>query len=169
MWVLLTFVAALVLIYLEFFLPGGALGVLGTISLVASIVLGFVLYSPATGMLIMVGELCAGAVALAYGLKLFPHTRTGKRMILSTALGADEGYVGATAGLEELVGQGGTAETDLRPAGIARIDGKRIDAVADGHFVDRGTAVTVLQVEGNRVVVRPDQAALDAGGETTAS
>jgi len=53
-----------------------------------------------------------------------------------------------------LVGQTGEALTVLRPAGKARIDGRLYDVVSDGPYIDRGGAITVTQVSGNRIVVR---------------
>ena len=49
----------------------------------------------------------------------------------------------------------GTAVSPLRPAGIANIDGTRVDVVSDGSFLDPGTPIVVTEVEGNRIVVRP--------------
>jgi len=53
-----------------------------------------------------------------------------------------------------LVGAHGTAVTILRPAGKARIDGRIIDVVSDGPFIEAETPVIVVEVLKNRVVVR---------------
>ena len=53
----------------------------------------------------------------------------------------------------ELPGKTGHAITTLRPAGTAMIDGVRVDVVTDGEFLPADTKVTVLAVEGMRVVV----------------
>jgi membrane-bound serine protease (ClpP class) len=42
----------------------------------------------------------------------------------------------------------------LRPAGIADIDGARVDVVSDGSVIDAGAEIVVTQVDGNRIVVR---------------
>ena len=44
--------------------------------------------------------------------------------------------------------------TPLRPAGKALIEGKRVDVISEGGFIERGAQVQVIQVEGLRVVVR---------------
>jgi membrane-bound serine protease (ClpP class) len=54
----------------------------------------------------------------------------------------------------DLLGKSGRAVSTLRPAGIADIEGRRVDCVADGELLDAGTEVTVVRVDGNRVVVR---------------
>lgn len=53
-----------------------------------------------------------------------------------------------------LIGRTGVTLTILRPAGKAQIDGKFVDVVSDGPFIEQGTAIEVLEVNGNRVVVR---------------
>ena len=52
-----------------------------------------------------------------------------------------------------LLGRRGRALTSLRPSGTVEIDGRRVDVVADGEFLDAGSAVVVSGVEGGRVVV----------------
>lgn len=53
-----------------------------------------------------------------------------------------------------LLGATGVALSDLRPAGIAEIDGERIDVVTEGGYLDVGTRVVVTRDEGYRRVVR---------------
>jgi membrane-bound serine protease (ClpP class) len=48
--------------------------------------------------------------------------------------------------------------TPLRPAGIASLDGERVDVVAEGAFIEVGQAIDVIRVDGNRVVVRQSRA-----------
>jgi membrane-bound serine protease (ClpP class) len=51
------------------------------------------------------------------------------------------------------VGDKGIASTTLRPAGKVRIGTNNCDVITDGQFIDAGTEVTVIQVQGNRIVV----------------
>jgi membrane-bound serine protease (ClpP class) len=53
-----------------------------------------------------------------------------------------------------LLGVAGTAVTVLRPAGKARIDGRLMDVVSDGPFIEAGANVEVVQAFKNRIVVR---------------
>lgn len=48
----------------------------------------------------------------------------------------------------------GVALTPLRPAGTADLKGKRRTVVTEGEFIAKGTAITVIQVEGQRIVVK---------------
>ena len=53
------------------------------------------------------------------------------------------------------MGREGTTLSELRPAGIAEIEGKRLDVVTDGEFVAAQQQVKIVEARGNRIVVRP--------------
>jgi membrane-bound serine protease (ClpP class) len=55
-----------------------------------------------------------------------------------------------------LTGKTGSCLSDLRPAGIAEIDGVRLDVMTAGEYIESGTRITVVEVSGNRVVVAED-------------
>jgi membrane-bound serine protease (ClpP class) len=44
--------------------------------------------------------------------------------------------------------------TKLRPSGTAVINGKRVDVVTEGAFIEPGQSIKVVAIEGLRVVVR---------------
>jgi membrane-bound serine protease (ClpP class) len=52
------------------------------------------------------------------------------------------------------VGLVGVAETPLRPAGKVEFDDEFFDVVSEGDFVDTGEEVRIVEIQGNRVVVR---------------
>jgi membrane-bound serine protease (ClpP class) len=56
--------------------------------------------------------------------------------------------------LGEIMGRSGVTKSALRPAGVALIDGKRVDVVASSGFIENGKLITVVETSGNRVVVR---------------
>jgi len=94
----------------------------------------------------------AGAFALFGALPRLPF---GRRLVLDTGMAADLGYVSAPESERQWRGHTGVALSPLRPAGIADIDGTRLDVVSDGGFIDAGTSIEVTRVDGNRIVVRP--------------
>ncbi|MCH2210193.1 MAG: hypothetical protein MK110_02750 [Fuerstiella sp.] len=53
------------------------------------------------------------------------------------------------------VGNIGTAASTLRPAGKATFNDDYIDVVSEGAYIEHGTAIEVVHIAGNRVVVRP--------------
>lgn len=104
--------------------------------------------------------LCAGGtlviiIPLAFfGLWLAPRTKLGRMVILNTNVGSSDGFQAMPPDLVNLIGKSGQCVSPLRPAGIASIEGHRVDVVTRGEFVESDTEVEVISVEGRRVVVR---------------
>jgi membrane-bound serine protease (ClpP class) len=163
MIVLLLFIVAVTFVYVELFLPGGVFGVLGVIAFAASIFFGFYYYH-AAGIWIAVLELFLATALILYALRTFRTSYAGKLLILKRNLNKEEGYSG-TDSLEKFVGKEGVCLTHLRPAGVAVVDSTRLDVVSDGTFIEKGKKIRVVEVEGNRVVVREMKSATsDVGG-----
>lgn len=137
-----------VLLFLETLLPGMIAGILGFICLMAAVILGYRDFGYQTGSLVL-GVVLAGLLLGTWcWLKFFPESRVASRFISHRAvgeLGVDK---------PELLNATGTALTQLRPSGIASLDGRRVDVVTEGGLIERGTAVKVVAVEGSRIVVR---------------
>lgn len=130
-------------------IPGfGLVGILGVCSTVAGGALAWKHLGPLWGLL-AIGVSVAAATLLIWA---FPRTRLGKKFMLHES---DAGYTAPAADLGLLLGRRGTAMTMLRPSGTAEIDDRRVDVVTDGTFLDAGTPVRVVRVEGARVVVEP--------------
>lgn len=53
-----------------------------------------------------------------------------------------------------LIGVRGVALSDLRPAGIATVEGQRIDVVSEGGYISAGAAVVIVRDDGYRRVVQ---------------
>ena len=53
------------------------------------------------------------------------------------------------------IGEQGIALSLLRPAGKANFDGRRIDVVTDGDFIEKNQKVEIVEISGNRIVVIP--------------
>jgi membrane-bound serine protease (ClpP class) len=69
------------------------------------------------------------------------------------AAGAEE-QPGETSPYAGLLGAIGVAATTLRPSGMVRFGEEYVDVVAEGSYVEPGTRVQVIEIEGNRVVVK---------------
>lgn len=151
-WIaLLLFAGGVVLIVLEFFVPGLVLGTVGTVCLIASTTLLIMEY-PRQTVWILILEGGGGILAVFTGLFIFPRTPTGRYMTLGKSMDTAAGYVSDVTD-ESLLGQTGEVVTQLRPAGIVVVGDRRIDAVSSGGFIAKGTPVQVIEVHGNRVVV----------------
>jgi len=144
-------VAGLMLIGAEIFVPGGILGSIGGAALILAIISAFSAFGPVIGGYITLGIVVLLAIVITLWIKLFPKSGIGKQMTVSRDLASSKG---TEDGLEELTGKEGEAISELRPAGFASIDGKRVDVVTQGESISKGERVRVVDVEANRVVVR---------------
>lgn len=148
----------LLLIVAEILFPSfGILGVLATASIVGSIISAFA-ESSTVGFNFLIATAVLAPVVMLVGLKLLPHSPVAKHLVASGF--SFEDTAGTDRRDEGLVGEEGPVEAALRPAGIARLAGRRVDVVTRGELVDEGARVRVIEVRGNRVVVtelRPAQ------------
>ena len=138
----------LVLLFLETLLPGLIAGALGLLSLAAAVGYAYLEFDMRTGnttLAIVLGLLCAGTVLW---VKFFPQSAIARMFVSTGQIG------GLNVEKPELLGQTGTTLTTLRPAGTAVINGKRVDVVSEGAFIEKGKNVKVVDLEGLRVVVR---------------
>jgi membrane-bound serine protease (ClpP class) len=151
----------LVLLTVEIFVtPGfGLAGTLGLVALVAGLGLSLVgsgatwdVILGAAGQVVL-SLLLAIAASLTM-LRFLPRLPFGRRLVLETELGAGEGFASTAATDLMWLGKRGMAASTLRPAGIATFEGERVDVVSDGEFIDAGDPITVVKVDGNRIVVR---------------
>ncbi|MGH7307344.1 MAG: NfeD family protein [Candidatus Rokuibacteriota bacterium] len=151
----------LVLLGVEIFVtPGfGLTGTLGLVALLGGLGLSLVgagatwsVVLTALGQ-VVVSLLLAIAASLVM-LRFLPRLPFGRRLILETELDAREGFASAPEADLMWLGKRGTAASTLRPAGIATLEGDRVDVVSDGEFIEAGEPITVVKVDGNRIVVR---------------
>jgi membrane-bound serine protease (ClpP class) len=142
-----------VFIILEIFLPGGVVGTVGALFLLAGSILCFREYGSGVGTAVLVGCLVGAGLIVYVGYKVIRTSPMGKRIFLESSESREAGYSASDVDLESLLGAVGVAASDLRPAGIADINDHRVSVVTDGEFVERGARVRVLEVESNRVVV----------------
>lgn len=142
----------IVLIIAEFFVPGGILGIIGTVALVVSLFLaGYDITHMAWSISIAIGVAIVAAVVLFKWVGM--ERGFFKKLILKDTATKELGYV-SYEDRAELVGRECITITDLRPAGTVSLDNIRIDVVSEGNFIEKDTKVIIIHVEGMRVVVR---------------
>jgi len=137
-----------ILLFLEILLPGMIAGIIGFVCLMAAVILGYRDFGYQTGSLILGGVLVGLVVGVFFWLKFFPGSRIARRFISQSSTGE----LGVAR--PELLNGTGVALSQLRPSGIATINGQRVDVVTEGGLIERGAAIKVVAVEGARVVVR---------------
>lgn len=146
------FVLGIIMLIAEiFFIPGfGLVGVLGLISILASIFLSFDNFTAALTSLAITLAVTIAIIVILW--KRFTRSRAWSRFVLLTREERSLGYQGVRD-YSELLGQTGVTVSALRPAGIVKIGDQRYDVVSDGDFIPNDTKVKVVYVEGNRIVV----------------
>lgn len=163
-WEIALFVVGVGLLAVEVFVvPGfGVFGVSGIAAVLGALLIALVpnvgFQFPTDGQITQATATLAVTlvllVALAVSLaRYLPQSTRFQRFVLQPDMASAAGFTSADTD-EALLGKVGEALTTLRPAGTASIDGCRVDVVAEGAFVKRGTSVEVVSVRGSRVVVR---------------
>lgn len=151
-FVVTLFVLGIVLLFLEFFVPGGILGVLGLIALITGIMLS--VESLLQGIIYVSLLLFTLAVLIALSFRFSTTRRFWERFTLKTRQTKNEGYIAPKPSYENFIGTQGVALSQLRPAGTADFSGIRLDVVTEGGFIANGSKILVIAVEGTRVIVR---------------
>src|SRR5262249_18490727 len=98
------------------------------------------------------------AIAAAFVLAWYlPHIPYASRLMLAPPSDNDDTTADGGSAADSraaLRGVIGVAATTLRPAGKARIGDEYLDVVAEGDYVNPGSRVQVIEIEGNRIVVK---------------
>ena len=153
-------------------MPGfGAVGVLGGVLVLVSLLLAYIPDAsyldsaigesgwgdtPWRRALLAFGISFGGIVAGIFVLrKSLSSAGLKRRLTVQAEVQTD--IPGAPTEEEEarLVGRSGKALTPLRPAGTAVIDGQMFDVTTDGGFIEAEERVQIIRIEGNKIVVRP--------------
>lgn len=140
----------ILLIVLEILIvPGFIVGIAGGIFVIMGIGWAWQVYGSTSGMI-------TAAVALfLIALSIWSALRTGfwKRFSLQNKL---EGKMNVIDETLVHVGDRGAAISSLRPMGTIRVNGHRFEASTEGQMVPPNYPVTVLRIEGNKLIVKAD-------------
>jgi membrane-bound ClpP family serine protease len=157
-WALILLALGLVCLVLEFFIPSsGMLGLLCALSLIGSIVMGFMSGSN-TGAILLLGILVMVPIVIFGAIHYWPETAIGKMILVPRPSHPDEVLpeTHAYRGLRELIGKRGVAKSVMLPGGIVQVEGKSYDAVSEGTVIEAGQRVVVVQISTQRLIVRAD-------------
>lgn len=141
---------AFALFVAEVFIPGGIIGMIGAFSLLAACGFAIAAFGLSTGVLISFILIFITLGGFILWLVRMPDSKIGKRFALQASLPSPQ----TDKTPNPLIGARGTAETDLRPSGFARINGKKMDVVTSRGYLEKGSDLVITEVHGSRVVVR---------------
>jgi membrane-bound serine protease (ClpP class) len=140
------YVCGLLAMCVELITPGVVIGVVGFLAAMGSIIYAFVNGYTTAGFVLSI-------IMIIFVPVFFLLWKSVASRFLASH-GREEGFRPSTTIREHLVGLEGEAVSALRPSGIAHLSGKRYDVVTRGEMLDRGTKVKVIEVSGNRIVVK---------------
>ena len=128
-----------ILLVIEVYAPGfGLPGLAGLLFCAA----GIAMFANTWAQAAIAFSIIAAIVAAAFGFTLYSASKgrlSRSKLILNDAVTEKAGYADFDA-LEDWVGKQGIAISPLRPAGVAEIEGKRLDVVTRGEFLAEGEA-----------------------------
>ena len=153
--ILICFVIGIGLMVLEAFMPGfGLPGISGIILEVVAVALTWMNHGPmaALGMTLIVLSILANAISMS--LRSAANGKLSRSKLVLNDTESNEAGYRSTEDLDVFLGKEGVTTTVLRPTGMAEFDGVRLNVVSEGEFIQSGTRVQIVRVEGSRILVR---------------
>lgn len=144
-------IIGLILILLEFYIPGAVMGILGG----AVILIGIFLFASQASSLISI-VLFVIATAFAVGLLIrfaiwrIVHTKPDYSIYSNHD---QEGYQASNYD-PTAIGKTGIVITDLKPGGFILIEGKQHAAISISGYLTKGTEVKVLEGQEQSLIVK---------------
>ncbi|MBF0547606.1 MAG: nodulation protein NfeD [Candidatus Riflebacteria bacterium] len=152
--VLLFFIGIFLLLLEILVIPGfGLTGILGILATLASVVMIFGgLYKAAFALAEIISFSFAMILALFW---LAPRMKLFDRFVLKGDLTTEAGFIAVDMNqFDHLLNLEGITVSPLRPSGKAKFGSEKFDVMSDGDFVEKDTPVTVIKVEGQKIVVK---------------
>lgn len=143
-------IVGLALIALEFFLPGGLIALIGGSMVIGGVICFFALD---VALIYKIGFLFASVAAIMATCKLALwaiRSRNKNSLYLDES---QEGFV-ASSFEKTLVGLEAIAHSDLKPSGHIVVGEEHYQAVSEGEYLPKGTALTISGGRGAYLIVK---------------
>ena len=153
--ILICFLIGIGLMVLEALMPGfGLPGISGIILEVVAVALTWMNHGPvaALGMTLIILSILA--IAISMSLRSAANGKLSRSKLVLNDTESNEAGYRSTEDLDVFLGKEGVTTTVLRPTGMAEFDGVRLNVVSEGEFIQSGTRVQIVRVEGSRILVR---------------
>ena len=163
LWAFIFIGIALVLFAIEIFVPsGGLLALMGALAVIGSLI-AFFMHDVNTGLIASGTYIVFGPVLAWIAFRIWAASPLAKRMILGGIVEEDSDEAmqaskaqqeARLAELQSYIGKQGETITVLRPVGVVRIEGERVDALAESGSIEAEKHIEVITVYDNQVKVR---------------
>lgn len=158
-WGLALLLAAMVIFALDIFIPSGGLLSLLALGLTLGGLVCLFRHDTLWGLGGTLFVLVLGPIAFFGGVRVWQETPIGRAVIGAPSEEEVEAQRQREASerrkFDMLVGLEGVALTDLRPVGVAEVDGQRLDVLSETTFVRAGTRIKVTSANPAQIKVRP--------------
>lgn len=152
-FILVFFALGLVLLAAEILVPGGILGAIGGLMLLAASVLSFFEFGAAGGALALFASVLLSGLTVCLELFLLRKTPLGKNAFLETQITATSSQFQQQA--QPLIGKSGESLTMLSPSGYVQVEGHSYEAFCQTGQIPAGTPLTVVGADTFRLIVSP--------------
>ena len=143
-------VLALLLFFLEIFAPGGILGFMGAVSLIAAAIMAYETMGITGSVSIIGGGTIAGVALFFIEINLLTKTKFGKRVQHNHQQSAKTIPVGRP----ELIGKSGQALTAMAPTGKVRIANETFEAASNSGLINENATIEVVRSEHLKLIVK---------------
>lgn len=153
--ILILFVSGVLLLVAEVILPGGVIGGLGALMMLAGCLVAFVEFGAGTGLAATGFAVLLTGVALFIEFRILPRTKLGQRAFLKAAITGVSNPAGDQHAA--LVGKAAQAVTPLTPSGYVLVEGVRHEAFCRTGHADTGTRLEIVGSDNLRLIVTPEK------------
>ncbi len=140
---------AFALFFLEIFLPGGLLAIVGGMLLLAASWLTFDAYGIIPAALMLFATMVLGIVMFFVEVRLLTRSPLGKQFRLDSQITASVNPKED----DRIVGMSGVTLTTLAPSGKVQIEHKVYQASSQEGYLEKGTPITVVRSETFKLIV----------------
>lgn len=149
----ITFISlGFIFLLIELFTPGfGLCGICGILFIIFGCYSAFVKLNLFWGVFTALLSL----LVVCGFFKIFSRSAIWKKMRLVSKETKEEGFT-SSQDLSSLLNKNGITMSALRPSGVALIEGRRIDVIAEGLFIEQDKKIKVVRIEGNKVTVKEE-------------
>lgn len=145
------FILGLLLVFIEFYIPGAVMGICGGLMIFASIILfAMQSQSPAAIGFFIIGAIICLGLLVKFALW---RIRTAKSGFSIYSNADQEGFV-ASHFDKTAIGKKGIVDTDLKPGGHVIVDGKRMQALSQSGYITKGDEVIVIGGQEESLIVK---------------
>jgi membrane-bound ClpP family serine protease len=131
----------LLLILMEFYLPGAIMGIIGSLIILLSLVLFINEHSsPLAILLFILGVVASVILLIRFALWRIVHAKPDYSIYLNQDQeGYQASYYDKTA-----IGKTGIVLSDLKPGGYIKVEGKQHQAISLSGYISKGEEVIVI-------------------------